>query len=236
MSIAIIHHVQNNTLGALQEVLSARRLSFDYVDCHQLSEAHGDLSDITGLIILGGKESAADDHIHPFMQPEQRMIRNAISQNLPVFGICLGSQMIARSLGAIVEKNKMDGQEIKEIGWTPLQLTPQGLADPVLCHLEGVPQFQWHEDTFHWPSGAIPLAASEWCPRQAYRLNQPSNKTYGVQFHPEVSMSVIAAWLRESDSLDASQKAAIWSETEQHFEKRHLASRKMFAAFCDSAF
>lgn len=233
MSIAIIHHVQHNTLGGLEEVLSARKLPFHYIDCHQLSDAHIALDKLTGLIILGGKESAADDHLHAFMQPEQRMIRNAISQNLPVFGICLGSQMIARSLGATVEKNKVDGQEVKEIGWTSLQLTPQGLIDPVLSGLQNAPQFQWHEDTFHWPPNAVPLAASALCPRQAYRLNP---KTYGVQFHPEVSMRVIAEWLEVSESLSAAQKADIWVETEQHFEERHLASRKLFDAFCETAF
>lgn len=233
MSIAIIHHVQHNTLGGLEEVLNARKLPFHYIDCHQLSPAHTQLEGITGLIILGGKESAADDHLHAFMQPEQRMIRNAISHKLPVFGICLGSQMIARSLGATVEKNTVNGQEVKEIGWTPLQLTPQGMMDPVLSHLQNAPQFQWHEDTFHWPPNAMPLAASELCPRQAYRLNP---QTYGVQFHPEVSLKVIEEWLAVSESLSEKQKADIWAETELHVEERHFASRKMFDAFCETAF
>lgn len=231
-----MHHVAGNTLGPLEAVLTAKKLPFQYVDCHHLTPARIELENAHGLIILGGKESAADDQIHAFMQPEQQMIRNAIQQNLPVFGICLGSQLIARSLGATVERNRLNGQDVKEIGWTPLMLTEAGKADPVLSRLEGAPQFQWHEDTFHLPPDAVHLAASELCPRQAYKLNHPGGKTYAVQFHPEVSLPMIQAWLRASTSLDPARKATIWAESKQSFQQRHAASYAMFQAFCDLAF
>lgn len=236
MSILIVQHVAGNTLGPLEALLTAQKLAFQYLDCHQLTQAHIELDGVKGLIILGGKESAADDDIHPFMKPEQQLIRNAISQKLPVFGICLGSQMIARSLGATVERNRIHGQEIKEIGWIPMSLTQAGQTDPVISKLEGTPQFQWHEDTFHLPPDAVLLAASDTCPRQAYKLTQPGQKTYAVQFHPEVSLSVIQEWLRASESLDMNRKAAIWEESERAFEHRHSASRAMFNAFVEFAF
>lgn len=236
MSVLIVHHVVGNTLGPLEGVLTDKRLPFKYVDCHQLKQSHIELEGARGLIIMGGKESAADDHIHAFMQPEQQMIRNGIQQNLPVFGICLGSQLIARSLGAGVERNTVNGQEVKEIGWMPLWLTEAGKADPVLSTLDGMPQFQWHEDTFHLPPGAVHLAASELCPRQAYKLNPPNHKTYAVQFHPEVSLPVIKAWLKASESLPPNRKASIWEESQQCFAQRHAASKAMFRAFCDLAF
>lgn len=236
MTILIIHHVKNNSLAALQEVLETRRLPFQYLFCQQLTERQIDLDGVSGLIILGGRESAADDHLHDFMKPEQQIIRNAIQQNIPVFGICLGAQMIARSLGAKVEKNRLNGQEHKEIGWTPIELSEAGKTDPVLQHLDGIAQFQWHEDTYYLPPGGIHLAKTSGCPQQAFKLPPPNTKTYGVQFHPEVSLQVIRAWLDESKSLLPHQSAALWEESERCFAERHAASRRMFDSFCELAF
>ena len=236
MFILIVRHIENNSLGALEEVLAERRLTFEYVDAKALSDAHLTLKEIQGLIVLGGKESAADPTQHPHLLREQQLIRNAVDAGLPIFGICLGSQMLARTLGAKVERNRVNGQEAKEIGWVPLQLSPEGVADPVLSQLNGIPQFQWHEDTYHLPAGAVHLAESQTCPRQAYRLGAPGSKTYAVQFHPEMTREAIAAWLDESDSLSAERKEAVAQETEQAFAERHAASRRMFAAYCDLAF
>jgi GMP synthase (glutamine-hydrolysing) len=234
MSILIIHHVETNTLGPLEAVLDARKLAYRYVFCHQLESSQVALEHITGLILLGGPQSVAEAPKYPFMAAEQQMIRNAIAQQLPVFGICLGSQMIARSLGATVEKNTVHGQEVQEIGWTPLELSAAGQTDPVLRHLTDTAQFQWHEDTYHLPPGAIHLARTADCPQQAFTV--PGGRTYGVQFHPEVSMAVIREWLHTSSRLDAARKRAIWEETEASFAARHAASRRMFNAFCELSF
>lgn len=236
MSILIIHHVETNNLGPLEDVLQAKKLPYRYLFCHHLEQHHVDLAGITGLIILGGPQSAARADKYPFMAPEQEMIRNAVSHNMPVFGICLGSQLLAHSLGATVEKNKVHGQEFKEIGWTPIALSEAGQADPVLHHLADTAQFQWHEDTYHLPPLGVHLASTAHCMQQAFKLDRPDNKTYGVQFHPEVSLSVIQNWLQSSNSLDVQRKRAIWEETEAHFAARHLASRRIFQAFCEIAF
>ena len=236
MSILIIHHVATNNLGILEAVLIRRKLPFQYRFCHELTPADIALEAHRGLIILGGQESAADDQIHPFMPLEHQMIRSAMAQGVPLFGICLGAQMMARSLGAVVEKNKVAGFETKEIGWTPLTLTPEGLNDPVLSQLEGMAQFQWHEDTYHLPPGAVQLAATDLCPQQAFCLPYCASPTYGVQFHPEVTLAVIRAWLAASKTMSPERSQAIWQETEQHFATSSAASVRLFEAFCDRAF
>ncbi len=234
--IQIIFHTPGNTLGELESVLSERKLPFNYISCHELAERHIHATETDGLVILGGYESAADDDKHTFMPPEKLMIRNAIANNLPVFGICLGSQMLARSLGAVVERNKVNGREVKEVGWTPLALSDEGQRDPVLSKLDGFAQFQWHEDTFHLPPGAVHLASSERCPQQAFKLDKPGSPVYGVQFHPEVTPKGIAAWLKSSKSLSKEEKTSIWEETEKYYPVRHQASRRMFEAFCEQSF
>jgi GMP synthase (glutamine-hydrolysing) len=236
MSVAIIHHVAGNTLGNLEGVLSRKQIPFHYLNCHELQKEHLLLTGIQGLIILGGKESVTEDHRYPFMGLEQQLIRNALQSNLPVFGICLGSQMLARSLGADIKRNQVNGIDTKERGWHPLILTEAGKTDPVLKQMNGVKQFQWHEDTFHLPLHSRLLAQSELCPRQAYRIDKVGAPVYGVQFHPEITPNVIQQWIDESSSLSNAQKQSLLDETQQHFSAYEAASIQLFEAFCDRAF
>jgi len=236
MTIQIVHHVKNNTLSLLESVLQRKQLPFEYLFCQTLQQQHTDLSGVHGLILLGGMESAAEPHLHPFMPIEHEMIRNALNKGIPVFGICLGAQMMAKSLGAVVEKNKVANEKFTEIGWSPITLTPEGERDPVLSHLDGMCQFQWHEDTYHLPAGATHLASTDYCNQQAFRLNNQSAPAYGVQFHPEVSLSDIQSWLSASKSLNPERAQSIWQESEQKFSTYSAASLAMFQAFCDLAF
>lgn len=236
MSVAIIHHVAHNTLGNLERVLSRKNIAFHYLNCQDLREEHLLLTDIQGLIILGGKESVTEDHRYPFMGLEQQLIRNTLENNLPIFAICLGSQMLARSLGANVERNQVNGRDTKERGWHPLILTEAGKTDPVLNQMNGVKQFQWHEDTFHLPPHSTLLAQSELCPRQAYRIDKADAPAYGVQFHPEITPNVIQQWIDESSSLSNAEKQSLQDETQQHFSEYETASIQLFEAFCDRAF
>lgn len=229
--ILIVRHVPGNSLAALEPVLTDCGLPFEYVYGRDLSPVQIELQNARGLIILGGRESVAEEEKHGFMAPEKRMILNAVEQNLPVFGICLGAQLIARALGATVERNQVDGVDALEVGWTPITLTPEGERDPVLSALGETSQFQWHSDTFHWPPGSLPLASSSLCPRQAYCLDRPDSKTYAVQFHPEISRAFVGAWLKEAKTMSPEQKQSIWEETEQNFEVYHQASCGMFKAY-----
>lgn len=221
----------------LESVLTRRHLPFEYLFCQDVAPEHVEqVTRLNGLILLGGMESAADAHKHAFMPLEHQMIRNAMAAGVPVFGICLGAQLMAKSLGAVVEKNTIDGVEVKEVGWMPLTLTPEGERDPVLSHLAGQAQFQWHEDTFHLPPDSVHLAATPACDRQAFRLTNTIAPAYGVQFHPEVTLPVIRAWMAASKTLGLEQSQAIWRESEQHFNERSAASLRMFESFCELAF
>jgi GMP synthase-like glutamine amidotransferase len=132
------------------------------------------------LVIMGGSMSVYDEPLHPWMGAELRCIESAVGMNKKVLGICLGAQLIARSLGAKVYKNKH-----KEIGWFPVTLTPEGLKSPLF---RGWPEeftaFQWHGDTFDIPEGAAPVASSEACRNQAFVYE---GKTIALQFHPETT-------------------------------------------------
>jgi GMP synthase (glutamine-hydrolysing) len=121
---------------------------------------------------------------YPFLRAELRLIERALAEHKPVLGVCLGSQLLATALGASVEKGKR-----KEIGWHPVTLTQEARTDTLW---RSVPSsfmgYHWHGDAFDLPPSAIPLAASELTPYQAFRYD---DATYGLLFHLEVTPSII---------------------------------------------
>ena len=141
--------------------------------------------DFDGLIVMGGPMSANDDLTG--LKDELRMIERAIGNDSPVLGICLGSQLIAKALGARVYRNA----EL-EIGWEPVFLTDGAKADAVLGGMESPAMFfHWHGETFDLPASAEWLAYSTKCKHQAYRYGR---KVYGIQFHPEITAEMIDDW------------------------------------------
>ena len=129
----------------------------------------------------------------PYLRQEEEHIRQAIARGLPVLGVCLGSQLIARALGAQVRRNP-----VKEIGWFDLTLTQSGRGDAMFAGFgdrESV--FHWHSETFDLPPGAELLAGSERCRNQAFRIG---HAVYGMQFHLEITPAMIAAWCLEDEN------------------------------------
>lgn len=128
------------------------------------------------LLILGGPMSANDDFNVSWMQAEKRFIREAIDQDKMLLGICLGSQLIARVLGATVSRNRH-----REIGWFPVTATPNAMV-------LGLPQqfqaFHWHGDTFTLPEGAKSIGSSEGCDLQGFIYQ---DRVVALQFHLETT-------------------------------------------------
>jgi GMP synthase-like glutamine amidotransferase len=139
---------------------------------------------------MGGPMGVYEVDRHPFLRQEIKAIRRFIDAGKPVLGVCLGAQLTAAALGADVYPNKK-----KEIGWYPIDLTPEGKKDPLFADFnKRETVFQWHGDTFDLPPGAVPLAESPLCRNQAFRWG---DKVYGLQFHIEVSIAMIRDWLAQ---------------------------------------
>ena len=146
---------------------------------------------ISALIPLGGHMNATDDHLFPWLPTERALLQDAIARDIPVFAICLGSQLLAVAGGGKVERAALGEVGIYEINRLD---TP----DTVFDFEESVPVAQWHEDQVTvLPTGATLLASSELCRNQIYRLG---SKSYGVQFHPEIDLEVVKWWESEADN------------------------------------
>ena len=179
--------VQNTRIegsGYLGELLSND--GFDITSIHAKHEAIPEKK-FSFVVILGAPESANDDL--PYLLNEQKLIKNSVDNEIPVLGICLGSQLIAKTFGAKVYKGP-----IKEIGfYHDLKFSNNsklfdGFSNPFSV-------FHWHGDTFDLPEGAARLALSENYQNQAFRYKS----AIGLQFHLEVNEQMVNLWLDKTE-------------------------------------
>lgn len=141
------------------------------------------------VIVLGGAMGVHDTAEHPFLGGVKRFIREAVEADVPLLGICLGGQLLADVLGAPVTSGAFG-----EKGSLTVSLTAEGERDPLFAGVDRTfATFQWHNDTFAIPRGGVLLASSPVCPAQAFRMGEAA---YGLQFHPEVTASIVDTWAR----------------------------------------
>lgn len=142
-----------------------------------------------GLVVLGGPMNALDDETYPNLRDEARLVRQFAAAGLPIMGICLGAQIMARAFGAAVRQSPTP-----EIGFTRIDALPAAGGDPLLEGAVPLPLLMhWHYDTFDLPAGATPLATNAVCANQAFRMGAGQ---YAFQFHLEVTPEIIRAWIR----------------------------------------
>jgi len=232
--ILVFQQAPTEKLGTLESRFRDAGLSWQYLELFRAVPERLDLQEAAGLVVLGGPMNVDDVQKHPFLQSEVRWIQEALEAQLPLLGICLGAQLLAKSLGAKVSPN-----HVKEIGWYEIGLTPEAAHDPLFAGC-GPRQtvFQWHGDTFDLPAGAVHLARSEFCPHQAFRYG-PS--AWGLQFHIEMTVQLIHDWMddphnrRELAALTYIDPTAIRLHTPEllpHMESLGQVILPRFAALC----
>lgn len=181
-----IRHVAFEDLGSFADVLAGHGYTTRYVESGVDDLASLDPMAPDLLVILGGPLGVYQEGDYPYVSTEIEIARRRMEADRPTLGICLGSQIMARALGADVIIAEQD-----EVGWAPLELANAGRASP-LAHLDGTPVLHWHGDRFELPAGAERLAATPACPNQAFRT---SPNVLALQFHPEVHWPRFEQWL-----------------------------------------
>jgi GMP synthase (glutamine-hydrolysing) len=222
-SVAAIRHVAFEDLGYFESVLEDAGYWVRYYDAGVddlkiLIEEDPDL-----LFVLGGPIGAYEEDRYPFLTEELALISARLEANRPLVGICLGAQLIARSLGSKVYPGRA-----KEIGFAPIELTEPGY-ESCLKHLAGTRLLHWHGDTFDLPSGAIRLASTSICRDQAFSYG---TNTIAFQFHPEAGGNGFERWLightmeLSTLGIDVNQLRREWHEASEDLAARSKACLK----------
>ena len=187
--LMVFQHVAAEPLGTLHARIRARGHRIRFHNFERDPDAQPDLAGYRGLVVLGGPMNVEDQHRLPHLKTELRVIEQALREDKPVLGICLGAQLLAHVLGAPVRRHTQP-----EIGWYELETTVAGREDGVLGQLgHSAPVFQWHGCTFDLPNTAVQLARTATCEQQAFRWG---DRAYGLQFHLEMDAALIERWLR----------------------------------------
>jgi GMP synthase-like glutamine amidotransferase len=185
VTILVLDHSSPGGLGAYAAALRRAGVSWDTVRAYA-GQRLPDWRGYDGIIALGGPMGAGDDVLLPWIADEKRLIADAVRAGVSFWGVCLGAQLLAASLGATVYRGA-----VPEVGMRKVTLTQAGLRDPVLSALPAVTDaMEWHQDTFELPAGAVLLARSRRF-AQAYRFG---SNAYAVQFHLELSARSASKW------------------------------------------
>ena len=192
-SVLVLQQTPTEPLGALESHFRAAGLPWRCLEMFRRPAPVIDLGEAAGLVVLGGPMNVEEVAQYPFLQSEIGAMGQAIEAGLPLLGVCLGAQLLAKTLGGRVYPN-----HVKEIGWYQIELSADAVADPLFAGC--APRqtvFQWHGDTFDLPSGAVPLAEAELCRRQAFRFGR---RAWGLQFHVEMTAELVHAWLDDEEN------------------------------------
>ena len=227
--VLTIINIMDDPTGNVGEILENHGIAYDVIDAS--SQSVPDPTTYSAMIVFGGPQNANEDEKYPYFLQEKVALRIAIEQHIPVLGICLGGQMLASVLGGIVKKHT-----ITEIGFSEVQCTDEGKHDPLYEGLAGHQLvYQWHEDTFTIPPGAVRLATSEKTENQAFRYGR---NAYGIQYHIELTPAMRETWLHEAslkeeivNAVGNNEYERIMSERPQHFVLYQEHTRVMFENF-----
>ena len=191
--IWVLQNAPPENLGIIGQILQNYGLEPAYVRTFAGEEVPRYMESAVGLVVLGGPMSVYEHNRYPFITDAVRLIDQALKEQKPVLGICLGSQIIAAALGASVTRGAK-----KEIGWHPVELTSDAGEDPLMHAMEpSLMGYHWHGDIFDLPKGATSLASSAQTACQAFAYDRSA---YGVLFHMEATEKIIGAMVEAFDN------------------------------------
>jgi GMP synthase (glutamine-hydrolysing) len=184
--ILVIQHIACEPPAAYEDELVERGIALERVEIDE-GEPLADWRGFDAIVAMGGPMSVGDEAELPRLAEEKRLIDEAVRGGLPYWGVCLGAQLLAASLGAPVYAG-----DAPELGvYDDVSLTAAASADPVFAAApSSFPSLQLHGDTFELPAGSVLLASSAAYPHQAFVWR----RAYGLQFHLEVSAGLAAGW------------------------------------------
>jgi GMP synthase-like glutamine amidotransferase len=164
--------------------LERRSIPWKVIALDQGEKVQRNVRNYSGFAVMGGPMSANDDL--PWIAPLVELLRNAVRQDVPLIGHCLGAQLMSKAFGGAVKANP-----VREIGWGEVRVADNGVAREWLGDVQSFETFQWHGETFSIPPGATRILEGEHCPNQAFALG----RHLGMQCHVEMTADLVRTWL-----------------------------------------
>ncbi len=186
--VVAIRHDKGDVAGSLPELFDELGMQLEVIDVDGVLPEPRELR----LLVLLGSPESAYDHRLPWLEKELEWLKRVQADDIPTFGICFGSQILARALGGQVYKNKQ-----AEIGWTDITSVIPA-ADSGISRIISGPWLNFHFDAFSVPPKARLLGKTNLAPQIFCQ-----GKAMGVQFHPEINVEMYDTWIR------------YWNETEE---------------------
>ena len=184
----VLQHLEEEGPGLVGKLLHEAGESYDVIRPDLGEEVPDNPCFSRGIVMMGGPMNVDEAFRYPFLARERELLRKAVTWEIPVLGICLGAQMLARACGAKVHRGPSP-----EIGFGSVDLTSNGRSDSLFTDIPfRLQPFHWHGDTFELPKKGILLASNHRYQNQAFRIGRNG---YGFQFHLETTEDLLKKWL-----------------------------------------
>jgi GMP synthase-like glutamine amidotransferase len=195
--IAIFRTARSEGPGYFATYLEKRSVQYCLVALDAGEAVPRDARGFAGIVFMGGAMSAND--ALAWVAPALELMREAVRNDVPVMGHCLGAQLMSRAFGGAVRANP-----VREIGWGEVRVADNAVAREWLGELQSFGSFHWHGETFSIPPGATRLLENAHCPNQAFALG----KHLGMQCHVEMTPELVESWLKTgADEIQAASSS-----------------------------
>src|SRR3989344_5005719 len=188
MRMLIISHASFEKPGSIESWARRNHCEIQEISPYK-GESLPDIKYYDFLVVMGGPQSPLFINESPYLGDEIELIKRAVQLHKRIVGVCLGAQLIGEALGAKTERSPH-----REVGMYPVELLKEAKDDPVFSHFpQQLEVMHWHSDMPGIAKGAVLLAKSEGCPRQAYRYG---DNIYGFQCHFELTKPLVEEMIR----------------------------------------
>lgn len=225
--ILVLQHEATQGPGVLLDHLESHGLPYHLCMSPLDGRAPVLARDYSGVVVLGSDRSVND--LFPWIEQEHALLLDAVQRHVPVLGHCFGAQLLARSLGARVQRNPYPN-----IGWGQVWSSPQ--AQRVMGLPRRAVLFNWHYDTFQIPSGASRTLYGPHCLNKGFCLGPH----WAFQGHLEVTAASVRQWcvagsqeLMQIHGPAAQDAAQILAGLDQHLSTLHLIARQTYQRWTD---
>lgn len=225
--VAICRYAPHEGPGYFATYLSDRSIPWRLVRLDE-GEALPGAASLSGLAMMGGPMSVNDEL--PWIEPMLALVRQSLSDGLPVIGHCLGGQLLAKALGGRVTRNP-----VKEIGWSRVNV----LDTPVSAEwgpAQRFTGFHWHGETFALPDPAVRIWSSEHCANQAFVVGD----SIGMQCHVEMTQELVSTWcetgageIEESVGPAVQSAQAMQRDMAAQVETLHRVADRVYARWIE---